>query len=208
MFNISIRVLVVALLSTMLSSAVNAAFLTIDDLTEAEITIIHDPNWTFGVISNGVPFAPFVPGSTTVPGEVGLFTGSWLANNGGSPDPGSGIIYVVDPGTDIVSDIILANWITVGSSGPFIANITVVIVSSPEGGNLGPLPATFAGLGVEEIDGFFRIEGLFRDPGSTAPVSIPSNLDMQFGSHIPEPSTWLLGTLAAVGIIGARRRRK
>lgn len=204
MFNISIRVLVVALLSTMLSSAVNAAFLTIDDLTEAEITISHDANWELGVISNGVPFGFKVPGTTTVPGEVGSFTGTWIVISAGSPDPGNGIIYVVDPGTNIVSDMILANWFS--SAG--LATITVVIVSSPEGGNLGPLPATFAGLGVEETDGFFRIEGSFRDPGSTAPVSIPSNLDMQFGSHIPEPSTWLLGTLAAVGIIGARRRRK
>ncbi len=208
MLNTGIRVLVVALLSTMLSSAVNAAFLTIDDLTEAQITIRHDPNWTFGVISNFVPFGPFVPGSTTVPGEVGLFTGSWLVDNEGSPDPGSGIIYVVDPGTDIVSDIILANWITVVNPGLNVGIINVIISSSPEGGDLGPLPATFAGLGVEEIDGFFSIVGLFRDPGSTAPVSIPSNLGMQFGSHVPEPSTWLLGTLAAVGIIGARRRRK
>ncbi|MCH7752577.1 MAG: PEP-CTERM sorting domain-containing protein [Planctomycetes bacterium] len=208
MLNTGIRVLVVALLSTMLSSAVDAAFLTIDDLTEGQITFNHDANWEFGVTSNGVPFGPFSGGSTTVPGEVGTFTGSWFVISGGSPDPGSGIIYVVDPGTNIVSDIILAIWSTIVNPGFDTATITVVLVSSPEGGNLGPLPATFAGLGVQETDGFFGIVGSFRDSTTSNLVSIPSNLGMHFGSHVPEPSTWLLGTLAAVGIIGARRRRK
>ena len=37
-----------------LPALVSAASLTIDDLTEAFITIKHDANWEFSVISNGV----------------------------------------------------------------------------------------------------------------------------------------------------------
>ena len=69
-----------------------AAFLTIDDTVEDEITISHDANWEFGVTSNGTPFAAFVPGSTTVPGEDGTFVGTYFVLVGGNPDPGSGVI--------------------------------------------------------------------------------------------------------------------
>jgi hypothetical protein len=77
-------------------AAAQAANLFIDDSVEAQITLSHDANWEFGVLSNGLPFGNRVPGSTTAPGEVATFFGSWTANSAGSPDPGVGIIYFVD----------------------------------------------------------------------------------------------------------------
>lgn len=77
-------------------AAAQAANLFIDDSVEAQITMSHDANWEFGVLSNGLPFGNRVGGSTTAPGEVATFFGSWTANSAGSPDPGIGIIYFVD----------------------------------------------------------------------------------------------------------------
>jgi hypothetical protein len=76
--------------------AAQAAHLFIDDSVEAEITLAHDANWEGGVLSNGLPFAGRASGSTTAPGEVATFFGSWTANSPGNPSPGTGIIYFVD----------------------------------------------------------------------------------------------------------------
>jgi hypothetical protein len=91
-------VLGIALTLTLVSAvaAAQAANLFIDDSVEAQITMSHDANWEFGVLSNGLPFGNRVAGSTTAPGEVATFFGSWTVNSAGSPDPGIGIIYFVD----------------------------------------------------------------------------------------------------------------
>jgi hypothetical protein len=83
---------------SLLVPAAQAANLLINDTVEGQITLDHDANWEFGVISNGTPFGPAVAGSTTVPGESASFSGSWEVNTGGVPDPGTGIIYIVDQG--------------------------------------------------------------------------------------------------------------
>jgi hypothetical protein len=83
-------------LALTLVSAAQAANLFIDDSVEAQITLTHDANWEFGVLSNGLPFASRVGGSTTAPGEVATFFGSWMVNSPGNPNPGTGIIYFVD----------------------------------------------------------------------------------------------------------------
>jgi len=83
-------------LALTLVSAAQAANLFINDSVEAQITLTHDANWEFGVLSNGMPFSGRVGGSTTAPGEVATFFGSWIVNSPGNPDPGSGIIYFVD----------------------------------------------------------------------------------------------------------------
>ena len=83
-------------LALTLVPAAQAANLFIDDSVEAEITLAHDANWEFGVLSNGTPFPPLAGGSTTAPGEVATFSGSWIVNSPGNPDPGTGIIYFVD----------------------------------------------------------------------------------------------------------------
>jgi hypothetical protein len=84
------------LLALTLVSAAQAANLFINDSVEAQITLTQDANWEFGVLSNGLPFASRVSGSTTAPGEVATFFGSWIANSPGNPNPGTGIIYFVD----------------------------------------------------------------------------------------------------------------
>jgi hypothetical protein len=185
--------------------AAHAANLFIDDSVEAEITLNHDANWEFGVLSNGTPFPARVAGSTTAPGEVATFAGSWIVNSAGNPDPGTGIIYFVDQAAKkhsckrggrrhhgyrlhgarrhnghrrsvCVSDIVTANWITVAGE----ATISFTVVSSACGRNLGPLPRHFAGLGVADPASPIEIGGLFRNLVTAATVAIPSNLTVQF----------------------------
>jgi hypothetical protein len=183
--------------------AAHAANLFIDDSVEAQITLTHDPNWEFGVSSNGTPFPGRVAGSTTAPGEEATFSGSWIVNSPGNPDPGTGVIYFVDQAAKkkkhsckrrngrhvarragrhrrqkrvCVSDIVTANW----STDAGIATISFTIRSSACGGNLGPLPRDFAGFGVPDPASPIEIGGLFRNVGTAAPVAIPSNLTVQF----------------------------
>ena len=174
--------------------AANAANLSINDSVEAQITLTHDANWEFGVISNGTAFPGFVAGSTTALGESATFSGSWLVNSAGNPDPGTGVIYFVDfPGNNNngnnpngnpahsgkkphVSDIVRADWSTVGAR----ATISLTITSSACGENLGAVPRGFRGLGVPDPTSPIQIGGLFRDPATAAPVAIPSNLTVQF----------------------------
>jgi hypothetical protein len=189
--------------------AAQAANLFTDDSVEAQITLTHDANWEFGVVSNGLPFGGHVGGSTTAPGESATFSGSWIVNSAGNPDPGTGIIYFVDQAANkhscqsrdrhqagdrrrardsrhhgghksrksaCVSDIVTANWRTVGG----VATISFQITSSACGRNLGRLPGRFAGLGVPDPVSPIQIGGLFRDPATAAAVAIPSNLTVQF----------------------------
>jgi hypothetical protein len=186
-------------LALTLVPAAQAANLFIDDSVEAEITLAHDPNWEFGVLSNGTPFPAFVPGSTTAPGEVATFSGSWFVISPGNPDPGAGIIYFVDQAAKknsckrgdrrdrrrrhrraCVSDIVTANWITAADSPFDRATISFTIISSACGRNLGPLPRQFAGLGVPDPASPVEISGLFRNLVTAASVAIPSNLTVQF----------------------------
>jgi len=168
---------------SLLIPAAQAANLNIDDTVEGQITLGNDASWEFGVISNGTPFGPFVSGSTTVPGESASFSGSWQVNTGGAPDPGTGVIYIVDQGNpNLVRATITASWSTIVQPGFDRATISVAVQSSPCGSNLGPLPPAFAGLGITEPNGFIGIEGAFRDPATAAPVSIPSNLTIQYGA--------------------------
>jgi hypothetical protein len=83
-------------LALTLVPAAQAANLSINDSVEAQITLTQDANWEFGVLSNGMPFPGRVGGSTTAPGEVATFFGSWFVSSPGNPDPGTGIIYFVD----------------------------------------------------------------------------------------------------------------
>jgi hypothetical protein len=193
--------------------AVQAANLFINDSVEAQITLAHDANWEFGALSNGMPFGSRVGGSTTARGESATFSGSWIVNSPGNPDPGTGIIYFVDQAGNkhdcdrrhrrnnrrhsldqsrhlgdrskcrrserrklVVSDIVRANWSTVGGR----ASISFTIRSSACGRNLGRLPRRFASQGVPDPTSAIQIGGLFRNPATAAPVAIPSNLTVQF----------------------------
>jgi hypothetical protein len=191
-------------LALTLVPAAQAANLFIDDSVEAQITLNHDANWEFGALSNGTPFPDRVAGSTTAPGEVATFSGSWFVLSPGNPDPGAGIIYFVDQAAQkgakkaakknsckrgdrrrrhrsvCVSDIVTANWRTVADSPFDRARISFTIISSACGRNLGPLPRHFAGLGVPDPASPIEISGLFRNLVTAAPVAIPSNLTVQF----------------------------
>lgn len=185
----SIHVLMVAVMLGMALAVAlpvaHAAHLTIDDTVEAQITLTHDAWWEFGVNSNETIFAAYQAGSTLNPGEVVTFTGTWYVNASGDPDPGEGIIYVVEPDDlNSVSDIINAQWSTQPGTPWGTATITIDVTSSSCYMGLGTLPAAFAGLGVVETGKLFGIVGLFRDPDTAAPVTIPSNLGIQFGSAI------------------------
>jgi hypothetical protein len=174
----------VVMLMLPLASAVQAANLNIQDDVEGQITLAHDANWEFGVNSNGTVFGPFAAGSTTVSGENASFSGSWDVNTGGVPDPGTGIIYFVDQADPTrVSDIVEASWSTVVQSGFDRATITLAIQSSACGADLGPLPTAFAGLGVPDPVSSIGIQSSFRDPATAVPVTIPSNLTIQFVSN-------------------------
>ena len=155
-----------------------AANLNINDSVEAQITLNHDPNWEFGVTSNGVAYAPNISGSELAIGESTSFSGTWFVNSGGNPDPGNGIIYILDPNTNQVSDIVTASWSTVVQPGFDIASIAVSVTSSAKCSDLGELPDGFTG--IVETGGSMQIGGQFVDPATGVAVSIPSNLTIQF----------------------------
>lgn len=187
-----------------LTSGAHAANLNINDAVEGEITVAQDANWELGVTNNGTVFGPFVAGSVTVPGEMADFTGSWIAPGPGNPDPGSGIIYFVDPDfPSVVRAIVSASWANTG----VVANISVEIDSSACGSDLGLLPAAFDGLGIPVPDGSIGIQGSFRDPASAAPVAIPSNLTIQYVGFrdadcdgVPDSADMCAGTIIPEGV--------
>jgi hypothetical protein len=179
------RLLVLALALGPLSAA--AAHFTINDSVEGEIELRHDANWEDGVVSNGIVFAPRDPGSTVVPGELASFSGGWVVRNAGDPDPGVGVIYVVDAVAPTrVKAIISANWSTEDTPGFDPASIDITVLSSPVCADLGPLPAAFDGLALIGDPGGVGIAGEFRDPVTAASVRIPSNLGMTLRSSVAD----------------------
>jgi hypothetical protein len=201
----------VAVINFAMTATVQAANLTLDDTVEGVMTFRHDANWEFGVTSQGTAFGSFIAGTTTTNSELGTFTGTYFVNSAGIPDPGSGIIYLVDSvDNNIISDIITASW----STSSNIATFNVSFQSSATGSNLGLLSVVnpaFAGLGVAETGSTLAIQGLFRDVTTAAAVSIPSNLTLQAGSvndPIPEPATIILFGTGMVGLIAWRKYGK
>ena len=153
----------------------DAAFLTIDDSVDNEITLSHDANWEGGVNSNGAPFGPFLAGVTLNPGETVTFSGTWIAPFG-TLQAGSGTIHFTDVcNPNVVSDIVSASW----TSGSF-PTITIDVQSSPDGANLGAVPAGF-NPNPEPAGAFVIINALFEDTNGDL-IPIPSNLDIQFAS--------------------------
>jgi len=174
MTKILIALLIGISVPLLLGSAQEAygAALTLDDSVANRITVLAC-QFELGITQ---PFVARSCGGTTVPGEAVTFTGGWLVNRGGNPDPGRGVVHIVDECTGKVSDIITADWSTIVRFGFDRATITVRIQSSPDGADLGPLPARFTGL----PEGNFDINGSFEDIGTGNRVSIPSNLGIRF----------------------------
>ena len=187
-------------LALTLVPAAQAANLFIDDSVEAEITLNHDPNWEFGALSNETPFPGVVTGSTTAPGEVATFSGSWFVISPGNPDPGAGVIYFVDQATKknsckrrgdrgdrrrrhrrvCVSDIVTANWRT--SRGQPLRQSRHLFHGHfkrmwPEPGSVA---STVRRPRSPDPASPVEISGLFRNLVTAAPVAIPSNLTVQF----------------------------
>lgn len=145
----------------------DAAALFLKDDVENQITILAGQ------------FEFFTTGTGTVAGETATFTGKWFVNVGGNPDPGSGVVHILDACTGKVSDIITASWSTEVRAGFDRATISVTIQSSPAGADLGDLPARFTGL-QEGGPGGFDINGSFEDLTTGNGVGIPSNLGIRF----------------------------
>jgi hypothetical protein len=139
--------------------------------------------------------------------ETITFQGSWISNGGTN---GAGIVYLVDPGTTVVSDILRltfqcasATGCMASTTGTFISDIT---------GNLGTLPAGFNG--VAETGALQNVTSLLQDPATGASVTLPANLtifvqsDINESGDVPEPSFFYL-VLGGVVLMGGRivRRR-
>src|SRR6266404_3077813 len=147
--------------------------------------------------------------SSTVnnPTETITFQGSWISNGGTS---GSGILYLVEPGTSLISDILRVTFECASLtgcqstiSGTFISDVT---------GNLGILPLGFTG--IAETGTLQNVTGQFQNPANGAPVTLPANItifaqsDVNETGEVPEPSSIYLitGGLALLASRLVRRR--
>jgi len=144
----------------------SAANFSIDD-TLANETIV--------VSGSQFDISPFVGAGTfneTITGVT--FSGSFVAN---STTTGSGIIYWLEPGTNVVSDRLNLSWSSPGGS---TENISGTFVSDVGTGNLGTVPTTC----TTASNCFVRQEtGTVQDL-TTVFTNFPSNLTFQVGSDI------------------------
>ena len=154
-----------------------AAHLTVaDDVTGVHFT--PDDNFEFGTSINQIGM------------EEALFTGSWIALSG-TPG-GFGIIYFVAPGTNTLVDIYEVRWSW--DAGQERAAIQAHFESDVNGVLLSgrTIPPGFPT--VEAANGSMDVLGLFRDPDTGAPVTVPSHLTMNVVFAYPpvatEGSTW------------------
>jgi hypothetical protein len=146
--------------------------------------------------------------TSSVAGEDATFSGSWISNGGTT---GSGIVYLLEPGTQLVSDSLTVNFGCTSPTG-CVATISGAFASDTTG-NLGPLPAGFTGL--VENGTLQNVTGAFQDPVTHAAVAIPQNLTILIASDIaespevPEPSSiYLVVSGIAALLLGSRRKAK
>lgn len=141
------------------SGLASAAHLTVTDGVTG-VYFTPDANFEFGynIVQNGP--------------EDASFTGSWIALNGTSD--GFGIIYFVAPGTNTLTDIYEVRW----SWGNDQAAIQAHFESDVNGALLSgrTIPPGFPT--VETVSGNIDPLGLFRDPATGLPVTLPSHLSM------------------------------
>jgi hypothetical protein len=139
--------------------------------------------------------------------ETISFQGLWISSGGTN---GSGIVYFVDPGTTIVSDILQVSF---QCSNPSFCNASISgTFQSDITGTLGPLPAGFTG--VPETGASQNVTGLLQNPTTGATVTLPGNLtifaqsDIGETGELPEPSSGYL-MIGGLGLLGGwvlRRR--
>jgi len=117
----------------------DAASLTINDSVENEITTTHG-QFEGGGSSNGD--IPSAIGGNLIVGEFSTFTGLWIDLN--QANARDDTFYFTDPCSGLVSDILT---ITVTPSAPGIhATFATTLQSSPNGADLGTVPAGFTGI--------------------------------------------------------------
>jgi hypothetical protein len=180
----------------------SAAHITITDDDVNGVVVTPDANFEGGVTVTQNSF------------ESASLSGDWLANMGRS---GSGIIYLVEPGTTILSDILDATWSITADNNPpdadqvhidlnFESDVNGVLLSGRT------IPQLFLDHSwyTEETGSLQGMTGLFRDPNTGANVNLPTNLTIVAASDIdpiPEPSTLvLLGMgLAGFAVVGRKR---
>ncbi|HEX7877855.1 MAG TPA: hypothetical protein VF720_00510 [Candidatus Eisenbacteria bacterium] len=169
------RAVLVGSLVTLSAGVASAAHLTIID-TASDVTVQPDGNFEFGfnsVQNNQHDWS---------------FSGSWIADSGST---GEGVIYFVDPNTNELEDIYTLSWTYDGFfaatlSGRFESDNGGVIASGRT------IPAGFPTVDV--TNGNVDVLGLFRDPTTGAPVSVPSNITMlvnfDYAPVATEASSW------------------
>jgi len=191
---------------------VAVAFGAPENATAANITILDDD-------INGVQIIPdsnFEYGVNVVQNsfEDATLNGSWIANSGAT---GSGVIYLVEPGTTTLSDILSAVWTSDNPGGRSIAAITLNFESDVDGvlesGRTIPQLFLDNGWYLEETGSLMGMNNYFRDNITGASVYLPTNLTIYASSDIepiPEPSTFLLlgGGLIGLGFVVRRKRKE
>jgi len=177
-----ILVFVLLALAPMVASAANINFIDLTDTLSVAGT-----QFEFGFTSS-------------INQETVTFQGSWISNGGTN---GDGIVYLVEPGTMVISDILRVTFqcasltgCQASISGTFISDIT---------GTLGTLPAGFNG--VAETGALQNVTGLLQNPANGAPVTLPANLtifvqsDINETGEVPEPASiyLMIGGLVLLG---------
>ncbi|HEX7880126.1 MAG TPA: hypothetical protein VF720_11995 [Candidatus Eisenbacteria bacterium] len=158
------------------SGTAMAAHLTIID-TESDVTVQPDGNFEggFGSSQNGQ--------------HDWSFGGTWIALQSATTS-GSGIIYFVDPNSGDLEDIYEVSWNWDGGlatiRGRFESDANGVLVSGRT------IPNGFPT--VNATPGNVDVLGLFRDPSTGDPVSLPSHLTMlvtfDYAPVPTEAATW------------------
>lgn len=185
--------LLAMIVCALVPSLASAANINIIDLTD-----------TLSIAGTQFDVTPF---SSTINQETVTFTGSWVSNGGTN---GNGIVYLVEPGTSIISDILNVSFqcasltgCQASINGTFMSDIT---------GSLGTLPPGFTG--VAETGALQNVTTLLQNPASGASVTLPANLtifvqsDINETGEVPEPSSTILmiGGLVLLALRFVRQR--
>jgi hypothetical protein len=144
--------------------------------------------------------------SGSVSQETVTLQGSWISNGGVNS---TGILYLVEPNTNLVSDILRLTFTCDNPSG-CMAGVTGTFQSDVTG-NLGTLPAGFTG--IPETGALQNVTNLLQNPATGATITIPANLtisvqsDVSETGEVPEPTTIGL-TLVGLALLGGKSLRR
>jgi len=185
--------LVVLVLCALAPTLASAANINVNDLLD---------NITFAGSQFEFGFSSTVDST----GEGGNFSGSWISTGGTN---GAGVVYLLDPGTLLVSDFLMVMFQCASLTG-CQATINGRFVSDTTG-NLGALPAGFTG--VVETGTLQNVTGSFQDPVTHAQVTLPQNLtvfiasDVAESAEVPESASIYLLVGGLLLLLGARPAR-